>query len=96
MSETYSSIFCVRYAGKRIDVSRAAMRDLMNAGCDLYDALKVLEDGRDSPRKRKAGVIERWLARENKTYEIVVAEDYDEISKERVWKLIHFGIFAKK
>ena len=96
MSETDANIFCVRYAGARICVSRSAMRDLMKHGCDLYDTLKVLEEGKDSPRKRKRGVIEKWLARGKKTYEAIIASGYDEITKEKVWKLIHFGRFAKK
>jgi hypothetical protein len=85
-----------RYKGLMIVVSRAAMRELMKHGLTLLDAVEVLERGHDAPRKRKKGTVEKWLDKGNKTWNAVVARDYNESMKEDCWVLIHFGRFAGK
>ena len=85
-----------KYKECNIVVSDSAMRDLMNEEKTLYDVVKVLERGYDAPRKRKAGTIERWLDKGTKTFNAVIAKDYNEIMKEDCWVLIHFGKFTKR
>jgi len=89
-------MFDERYKGMRIAVSRAAMRELMKESKTLYDVTEILKEGYDSPRKRKPEIVEKWLDRGSKTFEAVIAKDYDEIMKEDVWVLIHFGKFSKR
>ncbi|MFH1506631.1 MAG: hypothetical protein ABIE94_06645 [archaeon] len=72
------------------------MQELMQEGTDLSDVLDILENGYESPRKRKRGTVEKWLNRGNKTYNAVIVKDYYETNKEEVWLLIHFGKFTTK
>lgn len=89
-------MFTVRYKGLRIAVSHSAMQELIKENKTLYDIKEILEQGYDAPRKRKSGIIEKWLDKGKKTYNAVIAKDYDEIMKEDVWLLIHFGKFTKR
>ena len=84
-----------RYKGLRVVPSISAMRELMKYGKTLADAVVVLEEGYDAPRKRGRGKIERWLERGNKIFNAVVAKDYNEKAREEVWVLIHFGKFSR-
>ena len=89
-------MFGERYQGARIAVTNAAMRELMDEGFTLFDIVEILETGHDAPRKRKEGTIEKWIDKGNKTYNAVIAKDYDETLKEECWVLIHFGKFTKR
>src|SRR3989344_3969463 len=84
------------YNGLRIVVSDSAMRKLMKEEKTLYDVVEILEKGYDAPRKRKQGISEKWLDKRNKTFNAVVARDYNEIMKEDCWILIHFGKFSRR
>jgi len=84
-----------KYQNLRIIVSDSAMRELMKEAKTLYDVVEILETGKDAPRKRKQGTIERWLSKGNKTYNAVVVKDYNEMMKEECWVLIHFGKFTR-
>ena len=88
-------MFTEKYKGLRIAVSNSAMIELMKEEKTLYDVVRILEEGYDAPRKRKTGTIERWLDKGNKTFNVVIAKDYDEIMKEDCWVLIHFGKHTK-
>lgn len=92
----FAGVPTARYKGKRIIPTDAGMRELMTLGMALKDVADILENGQDSPRKRQRGKIERWLQKGKKTYNVVVAEDYDCIMKEPVWALIHLGKFTTK
>ncbi len=89
-------MFDVRYKGLRIAVSKAAMRELVKEGKTLLDVVDILERGYESPRKRGKDVLEKWLDAGGKTFEAVVARDYNEMLKEEVWVLIHFGRFTRR
>ncbi len=89
-------MFGENYKGLRIVVSDSAMRELMKEEKTLYDVVEVLEHGYDAPRKRKGGTVEKWLDKGNKTFNAVVAQDYNEIMKEDCWVLIHFGKFRRR
>jgi hypothetical protein len=89
-------MFTDRYKNLRIIVSDSAMRELMKEGKTLFDVVEILETGKDAPRKRKQGTIERWLSKGNKTYNAVVVKDYNEMMNEECWVLIHFGKFTKR
>lgn len=89
-------MFVEKYKGVRIAVTNSAMQELMKEEKTLYDVVTILEEGYDAPRKRKKGTIEKWLDRGNKTFNVVIAKDYDEIMKEDCWVLIHFGKFTRR
>ncbi len=89
-------LFSVKYKGLRIAPSLSAMRELMQEGKTLIDVIEILENGYDAPRKRAEGTIERWMDKGNKTYNIVITNNYDQFTREEVWVLIHFGKFGRK
>ena len=89
-------MFSDKYKGLRIVVSNSAMIELMKEEKTLYDVVHILEDGYDAPRKRKSGIIEKWFDKGSKTYNAVIAGDYNEVMKEDVWVLIHFGKFMRR
>lgn len=74
----------------------SATRELMKEEKTVLDVLRILEEGYDAPRKRKSGTIEKWLDKGTKTYNAVIAGDYDETMREEVWVLIHFGRFTRR
>ncbi len=88
--------YAYKIQGLQIMPSYAALRELMQEGRTLDDVFEILENGYDAPRKRKEGTIEKWLNKGNKTYNVVVLKDYNEMLKEEVWLLIHFGKFGRK
>lgn len=88
-------MFEIRHKGLRIVLSKSAMEELLKEGKSLNDVLLILEEGYE-PRKRAEDVIEKWIDKGNKTFNAVIVKDYDEIVKEDVWKLIHFGKFTKR
>lgn len=50
----------ITYKGMRIEPTLSASRELMNEGKDLYDVLKILEEGYDcSASKRDKNITER-------------------------------------
>ena len=89
-------MFDVKYKGLKLIPSYSATRELMRYGFDLCDAAKILELGYNAPRKRKKDVIEKWLNKENKTYNIVIGKDYNLKFKEEVWIIIHVGKFTRR
>lgn len=62
----------------------------------LQDVVLILKEGYDAPRKRKEGTIEKCLNKGNKTFNVVIAKDYDGTMKEDCWVLIHFGKFTRR
>ncbi|MBW3019154.1 hypothetical protein KY329_03150, partial [Candidatus Woesearchaeota archaeon] len=55
----FSSAFTEKYKGLRIAVTNSAMIELINEGKTLFDVVRILEEGYDAPRQRKAGIIEK-------------------------------------
>ncbi len=88
--------FAVYYQELRVDVTQAAMRELIYYEKTLDDVLEILHNGDYAPRKRKEGTIEKWLGKGNKTFNVVIVKDYHVTLKEDVWLLIHFGKFTKR
>jgi|SRR3989344_334169 len=86
----------IRFRGMRIVPSMSASRELSEYGRTLADVADTLEKGYDAPRRRKKGTIERWLDEGKKTANAVVVKNYDDIAKEQVWVLTHYGIFSKR
>lgn len=86
----------VRYKGLVLVPSYAAAQELMREGKELLDALDVLQNGKDAPRKRKKGTFEKWLSKRKKTYNAVIVKDYNEKMQEEVWVLVHFGKFSRR
>lgn len=89
-------MFMIKYQGLRIAPSLSAMQELMREEKTLYDVVEILEQGYDSPRRRKPDVIERWLDVGDKTFNAVIGQSYDDVMKEDIWVLIHFGKFTRK
>jgi len=90
----------ITYNGKRIEPTLSASRELAKECKDLYDVLKILEEGYDcSASKRKTDIIERCLKRREKEYKVVLAETevtYPDGYTENVLRLIHFGKITYK
>lgn len=89
-------MFVIRYKGLRIVPTLSSARELVKECKTLHDVLGILENGYDAPRKRKTGTIEKWIDKGKKTYNAVVVGDYDDLTKEKVWVLIHFGKFTRR
>ena len=89
-------MFTDRYKDLRIAITDSAMRELIKEEKTLYDVVKILEEGYNAPRKRKEDTIEKWLDKGNKTFNVVIVKDYNEIMKEECWVLIHFGKFTRR
>lgn len=85
----------ITYKGMRIEPTLSASRELAEEGKDLYDVLKILEDGYDcSASKRDKSIIEKCWKKGNKEYKVVLAEaevTYPDGFTEKVLRLIHFG-----
>ena len=79
----------------RIEPTLSAGRELAQEGKDLYDVLKILEEGYDcSASKRDKKIIERCWKKGTKEYKVVLAETeviYPDGYKEKVLRMIHFG-----
>ncbi len=88
--------FDERYRSLRIIISHAAMQELMHEGKTTSDVVEILVYGKNAPRKRKKGIIEKWFNEGSKTFNAVIAKSYDEIMNEECWVLIHFGKFTRK
>lgn len=90
----------IAYKGMRIEPTLSASRELAEEGRDLYDVLKILEEGYDcSASKRSKNIIERCWKKGNKEYKAVLAETevtYPDGYAEKVLRLIHFGKSAYK
>ena len=90
----------IAYKGMRIEPTLSASRELAEEGKDLYDVLKILEDGYDcSASKRAKNIIEKCWKKGSKEYKAVLAESevtYPDGFTEKVLRLIHFGKSAYK
>ena len=85
------------YRGQLLVPSRAAMSELMTQGADLFDVLKVLEEGYDCHHSRRArGVLERCLDRRGRMVKVVVAASYNLSMDRDVWVITHFGVTSKR
>jgi arginyl-tRNA synthetase len=98
---TYVNNIClesmfVTYKGLKVNISDSAMRELFKNSKSIYEATEVLERGTAAPRKRRKDIVEKWLAKGNKTYNAVIAKSYDRETKEEYWVLIHFGKFKRR
>jgi len=85
-----------KYLGLKIIVSDSAMRELIKYERLIQDVINILENGYDTPRKRKEGTIERWYDKGKKTFNVVIVKSYNISMKEECWILIHFGKFTRK
>lgn len=83
------------YQGLKIFVSHSAMAELVKEGKTLHFIVDILENGYGAPRKRKENTIEKWIDKGNKTFNAVIAKNYEEYAKKECWVLIHFGKFTK-
>lgn len=88
-------MFNIRYSGLRLIPSKSAGEEMLKYGICIEDCREILEKGYE-PRKRGKDTIEKWTDFGDKTYNVVVVKDYDEILKEEAWVIIHVGRFTKK
>ncbi len=85
------------YAGKKLIITDAAMRELFQYGYDQYDVIDILEEGYDCSRsKREEHIIERCIDRKRKTLKVVISRSYNHFLDSEVWVIIHFGIKTKR
>jgi hypothetical protein len=77
-------------------LSRSAMTELFDIGCDMYDVLEILESGYDCSRSKRAGhIIEKCLDKKGKTFKVVIAGSFNFDHNCEVWVVTHFGITSK-
>ncbi len=77
--------------------SRSAMTEMYNEGFDLFDVLKILKQGYDCSRSKRAeNVIEKCVDKRNKIMRTVVVKSYNYSMDCEVWLITHFGITTKK
>lgn len=88
--------FSIKYKECRIVTSNSARSELIKHKLSLEDCKNILENGYGAPRKRKESIIERWLDKGNKTYNVVIGKGFDNISNVEVWVLIHVGKFSRR
>lgn len=80
-----------RYQGKEIKATKNASEELWQHKKDLWDILKILEEGYPCSRsKRGDNIMEMCITRGNKVFKAVVADCGS------YWLLIHFGKFSYK
>lgn len=84
------------YKGLKVSCSKSALRELTKHEKNIEDILEILHKGYEAPRKRKRNTIEKWLNKGNKTYNVVIVQDYFRILNEKVWLVTHFGKFTRK
>ena len=87
---TLEEAYVHTYRNLKIVVSDSAMHELMKESKTLFDVVEMLERGRYAPRKRKRSVVEKWLDKGNKTFNAVVAKDYNEKMFERAKNNLNF------
>lgn len=68
--------------------------EMARLGLDLFDVARILEEGYETHRKRREGVIEKCFNKGNKAIEVVVQKSY--CFEEEVWEVIHVGSFTKR
>ncbi len=88
-------MFDLRYKGLRIIPSRSAGRELIKCGLVIADCKEILEDGY-KPRKRAKDTTEKWMDFGDKTYNVVVVQSHNFLSREDVYLITHVGKFTKK
>ena len=89
-------IFNVRFRGLRLVPSKAARIEMMRYGLMLENCLVMLENGKNAPRRRKRGTVERWIRKRGKVWNMVVKENYSTYEKEHVYLIVHVGCFRKE
>lgn len=98
--ETYSKNICykhtldVTFNNLNLIISKSAKNEMIKYCLDLEDCKYILENGY-SPRKRSKNKIEKWFDKGNKTYNVVIVKDFNHISKENIYLIIHIGKFTK-
>ncbi len=84
----------IAYKGRPLRPTKSAYHELKNLGMDLYDVLRVLEEGYDCHKgRRKEGVTEKCLQFDDMAIKVVAAESYEYWSKQEVYAIIHVGKF---
>ena len=80
-----------RYQNKEIKATKNSSEELWQLKKDLWDVLKILENGYDcSSSKRKANIIEKCLRKGKLIFKAVVADCGG------YFLLIHFGKFTRR
>lgn len=80
-----------RYQNKEIKATKNASEEMWHFKKDLWDVLKILEEGYDCSRsKRKANILEKCIKKGNDIFKAVVVDCDD------YFLLIHFGKFSYK
>lgn len=87
----------ILYEGLPLRPTKSAYYEMKRLKMDLFDAVKILEDGYDcATGKRKTDTIERCIDSKSKTAKVVAAKSYEYWSKQEVYVITHVGKFARK
>jgi hypothetical protein len=87
----------ILFKGLPLRPTRSAYHEMKDLGMDLFDVIKVLEEGYDcAAGKRRRGTIERCLDTKGKTTKAVAAKSHEHWSGQEVYVLVHVGRLARK
>ncbi|MCK4328168.1 MAG: hypothetical protein KAW41_06935 [Candidatus Diapherotrites archaeon] len=71
-----------------MQLARSAAVELLQLALDVDDVVDVLEFGKPV-RRRKEGVVEKWLVHGKHIYNVVV------VDVGNAWRVVHVGRFTK-
>ena len=78
------------WQGRPLQFTAAAYRELSKYGLSAEDVIEILDFGYEFPeKKRKEGIYERCLRKENVMTKVVVSDSYSYDLKEAIWLVIH-------
>ena len=82
------------WKGMAIVVTKSANSELLRDKLTIEDTIEVLDKGYDCPRSKRAkGTIERCLDKSEGTLKVVIVEDVQDWSHDRVWVLKHVKLY---
>ena len=82
------------WKGLALVVTKSANSELLRDRLAIEDVIKVLDKGHDCPRSKRAkGTVERCLDTSEGTLKVVVVEDVQDWSREKVWVLTHVKLY---
>lgn len=82
------------WKGFALVVTKSANRELLRDRLAIEDVIDVIKRGQDCPRSKRAkGTIERCLDTSEGTIKVVVIEDIQDWSREKVWVLTHVKLY---
>ena len=80
-----------KWRGAPLIPSDSALREIKFFGMDLHDIKNVLEEGVETEKRRKKGVVEKVLVTGGRSVKVVAAESFNAALKTECWVIVHVG-----